>query len=244
MFFLLLLGILKTIVFDINASPEFTLMIPLYNEKIKVRYDEYIQCLDINLNNPNISQVHIIYDTSKDKRELLFLELLKQLQTASSKPIVITYIKGRQTFRDFFDVANQLYPNQNIIVSNADIYFDETLSLFENYNLTGQFLGLTRREGDGSIWKHLCDINQPLRSDSQDSWIFRTPINIANAGFQLGTIACDPYIAFAAEQSGYKVRNPCMSIKAHHVHGSLVRHYNARAGYDVKKCKILRLENL
>jgi len=248
MFFLLLLGILNIIVGTIDAATDFTLMISLYNERVQARCQEYLQCLQINLENPSIARVHILYDTSKDRKTpLLFFEQIQQLQATSNKPIIISYTNRRQTFRDFFDLANNQYPEQNIIVSNADIYFDETLSLLENYDLTGELLALTRWEiypGKGAIWKHLCDVNQPLRSDSQDSWIFKTPINIAPADFQLGTIACDPYIAFAAEQSGLRVRNPCLTIKTHHVHNSLVRHYNARASYDIKKCKILVLETL
>lgn len=248
MFFLLLLGILAFNVFSINAVPEFTLMIGLYNETVEARCKEYIQCLQTNLANAAIKQVHILYDISKDKKsELSFLDQLKQIQALSQKPIVITYINDRQTFKGFFDIANQYYPEQNIIVANADIYFDETLLFLDGYNLQGKLLALTRWEPyprKGSLWKHCCIPNQPLSSDSQDVWILRTPITIKNADIKLGTIGCDPNIAYEAADSGLEVINPCLTIKAYHLHHSQVRHYNPKAPYNTKRAKMLMLETL
>lgn len=244
MLFCLLLALLETIAL---SAQEFVLMIPLYNERIEARIKEYKECLEKNLANDAISQAHILYDVSKDKPDNNFLyNYLKELQAASPKPIVITTMNRRQTFQDFFDLANSAYPNQAIIVANADIFFDETLSLLQAYELHGKFLALTRWEpypNEGAIWKHLA-CEGPLRSDSQDVWIFHTPIAITNAYFQLGTIACDPYIALVAEESGLQVSNPCLTIRCFHRHESRVRHYNSRAGYDPKRCKILLLTTL
>lgn len=233
---------------DINASPDFVLMIPLYNETIEKRYDEYLFCLRTNLDNAAIKQVHILYDTSKEKKELItFLNQLQQIQGSSLKPVIITYTRDRQSFKDFFDIANQLYPHENVIIANADIYFDETLLLLDGYDLNGKLLALTRWEPyprRGSIWKHCCVPNQPLSSDSQDAWILRTPINIKNANIKMGTIGCDPNIAYEAEESGLQVSNPCLTIKSYHLHHSLVRHYNPKASYNTKRAKTLMLETL
>jgi len=39
-------------------------------------------------------------------------------------PIEITYIKGRATYQQCFDIANEQYHTRRIIVSNGDIYFN------------------------------------------------------------------------------------------------------------------------
>src|SRR5262245_1464019 len=103
LFLFLLLGILKN---TMIYADTFTLMLPLYNEMVEERCKEYAYCLETNLANAAIKQVHILYDTFRDKKEnSLFLGYLKELQHKSVKPIFITPIERRQTFKDFFDLA-------------------------------------------------------------------------------------------------------------------------------------------
>src|SRR5205814_1982921 len=113
--------------------------------------------------------------------------------------------------------------NQEGIVANADIFFDESLARLEGYDLTGKLLCVSRWDvqPDGSV-KFFA------QSDSQDAWIFRTPIPEFPSDFQLGVPACDNRLAWEAERAGLKVINPAPSIRAGHLHLSQVRRYSER----------------
>lgn len=223
-------------IMNVALATDFVLMIPLYNEKNRDRQKEYKKCLEINLAHPLIKEIHVLYDMSRDAK--LNGPMLHYLKT---KNVVIDYLPGRQKFSDFFEIANHKYPNSNIIVANADIYFDQTLSVLVNYDLTNRFMALTRWEElvDGNCQIHVFAPNPPLRSISQDVWIFKTPIAIANADISIGRIGCDPYIAFEADKSGLDVFNPCLSIICHHVHHSGIRNYDKYEHYDEQRGKEL-----
>ena len=47
------------------------------------------------------------------------------MKILKTKKITLSKISGRPTFELCFTLANKLYPNNAIIVSNADIYFNE-----------------------------------------------------------------------------------------------------------------------
>src|SRR5271170_7434179 len=97
---------------------KFILITSLYNEIDEQRKEEYITCLKKNLANPLIEHIHILYDTSKDKNINNFLQ---QLSTFN---VSITLITGRPSYNACFKLANELYLNKKIIISNADIYFN------------------------------------------------------------------------------------------------------------------------
>lgn len=217
------------------VATEFILMIPLYREKNEVRQKEYITCLEKNLNHPRIKHIHILYDMSKDlKLEGSLLRYIK------SQHVSIDYIKRRQTFSDFFRLANAKYSGEKIIIANADIYFNETLFLLDDYDLTNKFIALTRWEDlNGKIELHRIYNPELWLSHSQDVWIFLTPISIKKAYIPIGTIGCDPYIARQAEESGLEVIDPCLSIQCCHLHTSGIRNYDQNQPYNVKRGKEL-----
>lgn len=176
--------------------------------------------------------MHVLYDTIKDDKKNKILNYLK------TKNIKISYIKGRPTFNYCFTLANEQYANSKVIISNADIYFNNTLYLLSDYNLNNKFIALTRWNvtptGSLKIFKQF-DKNGNFRADwtyySQDAWIFQTPIQKFNYdAIALGTLYCDGMIAYQADQVGLNVFNPCYSIQCCHLHLSEVRNY-ARPSY-------------
>ena len=206
----------------------FTLITVLYNEKNPERADEYRTCLNHNINHKLINTVHVIYDTSADDQNNSILNYLK------SKNVTISYVNSRQTYGYCFDLANKLYPNSKIILSNADIYFNETLNLLRNYDLTGKFLALTRwnvtKDATLEIFKQYTQgvFDKGSSETSQDTWILKTPIFISDAhSLRMGLMQCDSCIAYEALKSGLKVINPCLSIQCCHVQLTNIRNYNA-----------------
>ncbi len=116
-------------------------------------------------------------------------------------------------------MANDYCPDSNVIICNADIYFNKTLSLLNAYNLTDKFLALTRWDIQKNGRLQL--VRNPY---SQDAWIFQTPIRHINSeDIPLGTWWCDSKISLRAYQSGLKIINPCLSIQCLHLHLSGIR---------------------
>ena len=221
--------ILLIVSFNNYAKEKFVLMTMLYNETNEKRIAEYKECINKNISHSLIEEMYVLYDISKDdNNNELFSYLVEQ-------DITITKIKGRATYADFFNLANELYPDQKIILSNADIYFDETLELLLDYDFNNTFLALTRYETDKKTGEQ--DIRRfgsrkRIDSGSQDTWIFKTPIYIFEADkVCMGILGCDNAIVHKAFQQGYKVINPCLTIKCFHNHLSGVRNYGR------SKCK-------
>jgi hypothetical protein len=227
--------------YSCEATPEkFTLMTVLYNEKNEARIAEYITCLEKNMANDRIDQIHVIYDSSKDTGKTTILDYLKE------KNIPITCVKGRPTYALCFALANYQYPNKRIILANADIFFNETLHLLDDYDLTDTFLALTRwnitKSGALQLFKQYkpCGHFSKTGSESsQDVWIFSTPIrDFRKNSVKLGLMGCDTTIAYYARESGLRVLNPCLSIQCCHLHLSKIRNYNPASAPYAKDPKL------
>lgn len=200
---------------------EFVLVTSLYNETNSERLNEYIVCLENNLKHPAIDIIHVFYDTSKDGDENYLLNFLK------NEKIQISYLSCRPTFNLIFSSCNEFYSDKKIIVSNADIYFDETLNTLLTYDLENKYLSLTRWNvtKNGKLKPaYSCNNSQHYGSDT---WIFKSPIkNFDTLGIYLGTWGCDGGIIYQAAKSGLIVLNPCKDIRCCHLHKSQVRHYS------------------
>jgi len=204
----------------------------LYNETHPTRAQEYLSCLDKNLKHPQISKIHIFYDTSKGEGRLL--------AEIKRRPVTVTLIKSRASFGHMFLVANNQYPDQKIILSNADIYFDETLAEIQDKHLEHALLAVTRLEPFYGRWRHFGS----QRGWSQDVWIFKTPIMIPEKinALLMGTAGCDNYLAYDMQEAGIHVLNPCKTVCCFHMHQSKVRHWNfeksAHAKLPVPFCSL------
>lgn len=193
----------------------FILITSLYNETRSERAEEYLHCLKKNLAHPLIKKIHIIYDTARDTENNEFFASI------SSNPVTITKQSDRPDFAQCFAMAQELYPNENIMIANADIFFNITLHHLLGVDLEKKFFALTRWnvQANGSL-------SFFRRVDSQDVWIFQTPmLPFEKADFKLGTVGCDNYIAFQARKAGYAVSNPCLTIQTCHMHLSDLRNY-------------------
>ena len=177
------------------------LLIEYFVPQSEERHQEYLTCIEENLKNNHIDYIEI------------FISDDSELPIKSDK-IKINNLVQRPTYGDFFQFANKKYPDSICILSNADIIFDDSLRYITKENMQKRFLALTRWDikEDGSH-----QIFRPGPGDSQDSWIFKTPINI-EADFTLGRLGCDNRITYLAHQAGYKVSNPAHQIIIKHLH--------------------------
>lgn len=178
-----------------KVEQKYVLYINWHESKDALRRDEFLTCLDFNK------------------------QIFDRIVNVSDTPIEGTEfvaIEGRPTYNDFFALMNQ---GEVSVLSNLDIYFDETLKL--KTPAAKQCFALTRwnvGERDEIIFFN--------RADSQDSWIFTNPPKkLIDADFTLGVAGCDNKIAFLLDQDGYNVMNPSATIKTFHLHNGDYRTY-------------------
>ena len=152
---------------------------------------------------------------------LLFTDKIYNFtQLQNSDKIRQISIGKRLTFQIAFDIANKRYSNNIIIIANSDIYFDETIQNVINTNFTQKVLALSK-------WKYNNDlITFYPRTDSQDAWIFQSPLPISIiplTNFFLGTPRCDNRLAYIFHQLGYLIRNPIFRIHAIEIDSNIKR---------------------
>ena len=206
----------------------FVLITSLYNEKNPVRAQEYIECLRRNLAHPLIDTIHVIYDTTNETDVSLVLDFIKQ-----HPEIIVDYGTGRPTFGSLFTIANNAYAKKTVLVSNGDIYFDETLGHLLELDLNNTVLALGRwnvnQHGIPELAMEDFRINgvhvhRPAEL-SQDVWIFKSPFVLTADDICLGAPHCDHYLAYRIASAGYKLYNPSKSIRCCHLHVSNIRNY-------------------
>lgn len=91
-----------------------------------------------NLAHPLIDEIRVLYDSSKDNDKNYILRFLQD------NNIRISFITSRPTYRYCFEYANKTFPNSRVILCNADIFFNQTLSLLNNFGLNHTVLCLSR----------------------------------------------------------------------------------------------------
>ena len=139
-------------------------------------------------------------------------------------PIIL---RKRPTFSDFFREVNKWVNGDQIcIVANSDIYFDNSLRLFEKISFQKTLVTLSRYdilpEGGYKFYN---------RYLSQDTWAFgeKVPENIGD--YYIGQHGCDNRLLYEFEQKGWDIKNPSLVVKSFHVHMSNLRPYFNNPNY-------------
>lgn len=191
------------------------LLVGFYLDPSAARLREFLTCIERNAGNPRIAEVHVFVEQEIDPAHLVSL----YPQLASPK-VRLVVAGSRVTYHQFFDYANRELMGRRVIIANADIFLDRTLSRLDNYDLRGCLLCLCRWDlhTDGS-WR-LFDFES-----SQDAWIFQSPVPDFPCDFHLGIPGCDNRLAWEAEHAGLVVSNPSRSVRAYHLHASGIRRY-------------------
>lgn len=172
------------------------------------RQKEIDQCLLYNLRCKDIGHVYLL------------IEAPMELKILVHRKITTILIKGRPTYNVFFEIINRTAGKDEWnIISNSDIYFDETLNHLGKYGHK-DCLALTRWE----VKPHCIEFLN--RVDSQDCWIVKGHVINVSGNFALGTCGCDNAIAYKFFAGGYNVINPSKTLKTYHLHNSNIRTYD------------------
>lgn len=192
---------------------DINLILNIYSEKNLSRNNEYLYCLNKNINNKDIKRI-IVLTTKEDAQKI-----------EENSKVIITILDKRPTYTDFFSVTKNFKESINII-SNSDIIIPvKTTSKLNNYLTNNKTcLALTRwdiLDLDKKVYKFF------NRKDSQDSWFFLGEVSL-KADFTLGLPGCDGSIAYLLKKNGYNVLNPSLTLKTYHLHLSNVRNYSKK----------------
>lgn len=145
---------------------------------------------------------------SENKERQKELEIC--LEQNEANPLITRIIEvNSRNYNAFFE-AMKAFPDDVNIISNSDIFFDETLEEVKSIS-NFKCYALTRWEIENGIANFL------NRRDSQDVWIFRGSPKV-NADFNIGVPGCDNHLAWLIKKAGYMISNPSLTIRAFHLH--------------------------
>jgi hypothetical protein len=184
---------------------------------------EMEMCLQTNLNNPYIKKIHLLQDGTYNFTGFI-----------NNEKIVATDIHSRITVKDAIRYANAFLQGEVSIISNSDIYYDDTIKnlllLYESQDITRSYAISRRRtyrrlpdgelspKTDGNDKDH-CELYQ----GSHDAFIFISPLPEELADelpIFLGMPGLDNRIIYQFRTNGIHVTNPCRVIKIWHVHSN------------------------
>jgi hypothetical protein len=191
----------------------FNLITSYYHSPSNERQQELNQCLIYNSKNQYIKSIYLLNSQIYD---------LDFIDAEHRSKIVQFTVNDDNKDRLYYDCAikftNDYLFGQKCIVSNSDIYFDETLSILENFDFSNNIAFALSKYENGILHE---------RSDSQDSWFFSSPLNVELSliHFKFGFPGCDNIFLGLMMKSGYGLLNPSKTIKTHHLHDSGYRTY-------------------
>ncbi len=213
-------------ILDIQTPSEADKMIPecwliqqYFKHPLPKRAREIWNTLEKNCANPYIDRI------------LLLNEGPHTLPVSDKLEVV--EIGSRLTYADVLKAIQSRVPENTFVVfSNADIWFDSSLSYIWSISLKERriFLALLR-------WEQEERQDHPTlfgpRADSQDAWILAKetvdfPIAEDEFGFPFGKPGCENAIPVLMLRKKCLIANPAYSIKSYHMHASNIRNYDSR----------------
>ena len=194
-----------------------------YVPKNGARRKEIDHCFQKNIENPLINKIVMFFEKRKDMASI-----------PDKKHIEKIYHPERMNYGFWLKETDKLKPGILSILVNSDIYLDDTLlklhGHLEEMRAAKTFLALTRyNHVEGGLQlnenPHWTQDTWALVKDHQDmpSALYQ------EAAFELGQPGCDNKIAYIMHSYGYRVTNPCGSIRSVHMQADVARGYDAKA---------------
>ena len=183
----------------------------------KERFNENLFCLHKNIKNHVIDRIFLLNERIYTAKEM-------RLKKIPSKVIQIN-MRKRLMFSDVFKAIRRFRIKGYLILSNLDIFFNETLkniyltSIKEKRIVYSQL----RYEYDNPLKR--------LKSCSQDTWIYHSghPVrNINSFNYYFGQPGCDTRTNYLLWEQGFKCHNHPSVINCIHVHKDKKRNYKLK----------------
>jgi hypothetical protein len=171
-----------------------------------------LYCLYQNLSNGLIDKLVLFVDNY-------------EFNNIFNEKLIVVPVQTRLSYKLWMDYADKEYPEDIKILSNSDVYFDESLSFLDQIREWGNRLYvLTRKDltKDGKIIPG-AGIYNPNNKDqlstvwSQDAWIYKKISYDFNKDWNLGVVHCENHFRKNAENSGVPIVNLFEHVDLIHV---------------------------
>jgi hypothetical protein len=187
------------------------------------RLNEFCAVLKNNIENPCVDKICLfVEDVAIETSAWPEAEKMRRLWEMPKIQLIKDY--KRHTYADLIEFANSQV-SCIVLISNCDIYYDETLKLLETIDFSRRAVCLSKIEiidENGRLFY----LTSAMKGYSQDSWAFKPPIRkMPSADFYMGIQRCDNRIAWEFNAIGLVPFNPSESIRSYHYHLSGVRTY-------------------
>ena len=187
-----------------------SVLIQYCNDPRPERMAEYDECVRRNLANPHVKAVHNLVEPG----------VVVPPEFVRHPRYVETRIERWLTYRAAFEYANAALPGEIVALLNLDIFLDpdgdwpRAEAMLRGSN-TVFCLGRTEFGADGETYKDPAFASLAF-ANTQDAWVFKTPIAVANCDFEIGTLGCDNAIADRLMRAGYVPVNALNHFKIFH----------------------------
>ena len=187
----------------------------------KIRKKEIFGCLRRNIRNPCFTRIFLLNESTIDPQ---------YIPDDPEGKVEQFQIGKRMDFVSIYQFITTRNLQGYIVIANADIYFNQTLSSIQNTNLHKEKSIITLLRYNLNYSYDELEIFGP-RYDSQDSWIFHTNYCVSSKywkGFNIpiGTVGCDNKILYIFKILGFTIFNVPKLIQSIHWQDSKFRNYN------------------
>jgi hypothetical protein len=209
-----------------NTNKQLHLVISLYNEKDFDRVFELLIVFALNFQNNSIQKIHILFENNNSNLPNLLRTVINViiLRHKLQDKIIIFNVNEKPSFQSIFEYVNKFPTLTNVIVSNSDILFDNSLDLVNKNLKEDHFICLSRYnwEKNKKKWELIyMNFNNNKYSNvfSHDSWIFKAPMKYPlKIDINLGDMFSDSYLNYKLKVSTYySCFNLSKSIRIFHV---------------------------
>ena len=166
------------------------------------RMGELHFCLRKNAEVKDIKQIHLFIDCDPKYYADLCLQLPK---------LTIYLLDHRPTYADLISASERV--QDLVLITNGDVYLDDTVSLLNDLDWKDKFMALSRWEIKGGI-----EVIKDEPHGTQDCWAFLPPLRMLSCSFPFGAPGCDNRIVAMAEEAKYLVFNSYLDVRLRHVH--------------------------
>lgn len=170
-----------------------------------------LYCLYKNLSNEIIDKVVLFVDNC-------------EFNNIFNEKLIVVPIQTRLSYKMWIDYADNEYPEDIKILSNSDVYFDESLSFLDQISeWENRLYVLTRKDltKDGKILPSSLVYNpnnteQTSPQHCQDAWIYKNKLG-GDFNYNLGVMHCENSFRISAQESGIEVFSLFNNVELIHV---------------------------
>ena len=170
-------------------------------------------CLHKNLSNPLIDEV------------VLFVESNCDFKNTFNSKLTVVKISERLSYEYWYEYSKKKYPKDIKVLSNSDIFFDETIGVLKNIDNWNKDILFVSSRKDISKNGDLLESRECYNDDSiciepelsQDCWIFKNDLEHFDKNYILGYFNCESKLRLAASSQDVKVVNLFEHINCIHL---------------------------